>query len=60
MNASARSIRARAHARRPRVTLVLRVPMQIKHLMMLMSTADREHLVTRAVKQAIKESSNAS
>lgn len=55
MSAGARSIRARVKTRRPRVTLVLRVPMQLKHLMMLMSAAQREHLVARAVKQALKE-----
>lgn len=60
MSASARSIRARANRRRPRVTLVLRMPMQIKHLLMSLTTAKREHFVTMAVKQAIKETSNAS
>lgn len=58
MSAGPRSIRARVKTRRPRVTLVLRVPMQLKHLMMLMTTAEREHLVTMAVKQALKETSN--
>jgi len=54
MSASARSIRIINKARR-RVTIELRVPDAIAHLLNGMTTAEREHLVTMAVKRAVKE-----
>lgn len=55
MSASIRSIRILNKARR-RVTIELRVPEVLACLLRNMTTAEREHLVTVAVKRAIKES----
>lgn len=54
MSASARSIRVLNKARR-RVAIELRVPDAIAYLLRNMTTAEREHFVTVAVKRATKE-----
>lgn len=58
MSASARSLRIRAKKRRPLVSLALRMPAHIVHWLRLMTTAERDHIITMAVKKAVKESSN--
>lgn len=55
MSAGARSLRARAKKRRPLVSLALRVPAHIVHWLRLMTTAERDHIITMAVKKAVKE-----
>lgn len=54
MSASARSIRARAKKRGPRVTVELRLPDSLARVFASMTTIEREHFVVAALLKAAR------